>query len=80
MKKLRTKRILFLDRLPVRYRLAVGHALWMGILFTLAGFGLNLYIASYLRDSVDGALLTSATSLRDSRSAMAYRRPLPSLF
>ncbi len=80
MKNLRTKRILFLDRLPVRYRLAVGHALWMGILFTLAGFGLNHYIASYLRDSVDAALLTSATSLRDSRSAMAYRSPFTQSF
>lgn len=80
VKLFRNKPILIFDRLPVRYRLAVGHALWMGILFLLAGFALNHYISSYLKNSVDGALLTSATSLRDTRSAMAYRSPFTQSF
>lgn len=55
------------DRLPVRYRLSVAHALWMLLLFTGVGFGLFKIVKDDLYDSVDAALMASAKSVRDAR-------------
>lgn len=59
--------MLILDRIPVRFRLSLGHAIWMVVLFLGIGFGLYRVVETRLLDSVDAALLSSARSIRDAR-------------
>ena len=56
-----------IDRIPVRLRLSLGHAIWMAVLFLGVGFGLYRVVENRLLDSVDAALLSSARSIRDAR-------------
>ncbi|MEZ4744227.1 MAG: ATP-binding protein [Bdellovibrionota bacterium] len=59
--------MLLLDRIPVRFRLSFGHALWLAVLFLGVGFGLYRVVEVRVLDSVDAALLSSARSVRDAR-------------
>jgi signal transduction histidine kinase len=59
--------MLLIDRIPVRFRLSLGHAVWMAVLFLGVGFGLYRVVETRLLDSVDAALLASARSIRDAR-------------
>lgn len=67
---------MFLDRVPVRFRLSIGHAIWMAIIYLGIGFGLYQVVENNLNDSVNAALISSAKSIRDSRFSwgMGYPR------
>lgn len=55
------------DKIPVRYRLALGHATWLVLLFVALGFGIFRVVEVNFNDSVDKTLVTSAKSIRDAR-------------
>lgn len=65
------RRQMLIDRVPVRLRLSLGHALWMGILFSGIGFGIYRLIEHRFYQSVDAALRTTALNYR---SNMKYDR------
>lgn len=71
---------MFLDRIPIRFRLALGHALGMALLFLGIGFGIFRLVESHLYDSVDAALVTSAQSIRDARFVRGFNSPLMQQF
>ncbi len=57
----------FFGTMPVRFRLSVGHATCMAIIYIAIGFCLYHLVAKNLHESVDTALITSARSIRDAR-------------
>ena len=61
---------MLLDRIPIRYRLSLGHALWMSLLFVGVSLGLYKIVEKNLYDSVDAALVSSARAIRDTRFSM----------
>lgn len=65
---------MILDKIPVRLRLSLGHAVWMILLFSAVGYGLFQFVRAQLLDSVDAALLASATSIRDVRQVKNRRQ------
>ncbi len=67
---------MLLDRIPVRLRLSLGHAIWMALLFLGIGIGIYRYVENNLFQSVDAALLTSARSIRDARFVKGFSSPL----
>ena len=67
---------MFLDRIPVRFRLSLVHAAWMAVLFLGVGIGLFQLVERNLFQSVDAALLTSARSIRDARFVKGFSSPL----
>lgn len=71
---------MFLDRIPIRFRLALGHALGMALLFLGIGFGIFRLVETHLYDSVDAALITSAQSIRDARFVRGFNSPLMQQF
>ncbi len=56
---------MFLERIPVRFRLSLVHTAWISVLFSIIGLGLFKFVEHTLLDSVDAALLSSAHSVRD---------------
>src|SRR4051794_33165612 len=66
---------MFLDRIPVRLRLSLGHAIWMALLFLGVGFGLYRVVEHNLYRSVDTSLLVSAQSIRDARFIRGFSPP-----
>lgn len=56
-----------LENIPVRYRLAIGHATWLGLLFIVLGIGLFRVVEKNFNDSVDRTLVASAKSIGDAR-------------
>ncbi len=58
---------MLLDRIPVRFRLSLGHAAWLAVLFLGMGLGFYQVVKKHLYDSVDTALIASARSVRDAR-------------
>ena len=71
---------MFLDRIPVRLRLSLGHAIWMALLFLCVGFGLYRVVEHNLLRSVDASLLVSAQSIRDARFVRGFSPPLMERF
>ena len=71
---------MLLDRIPVRFRLSLGHAIWMAVLFLGVGCGLYRVVEHNLNQSVDAALLTSAKSIRDARFTREFDPPLMERF
>lgn len=63
---------MILDRIPVRLRLTLGHAVWLAVFFSAIGFGIHRIVEHNLFQQVDAALLASAKSINDAR----YARPL----
>lgn len=64
------------DRIPVRLRLSLGHAIWMALLFLFVGYSLYRVVERNLYRSVDASLLVSAQSIRDARFARGFNSPL----
>lgn len=60
------------DRIPVRLRLTLGHALWLAVFFATIGVAIHRLVERNLYQQVDAALLASAKSINDAR----YARPL----
>lgn len=71
---------MFLDRIPVRLRLSLGHAIWMAVLFSGVGFGLYRVVEHNLYRSVDASLLISAQAIRDARFRQGFSPPLMERF
>ncbi len=71
---------MFLDRIPVRLRLALGHAIWMAVLFLCVGFGLYRIVEHNLLRSVDASLIVSAQSIRDARFVRGFSPPIMERF
>lgn len=71
---------MFLDRVPVRLRLSLGHAIWMALLFLGVGFGLYRVVEHNLEESVNASLLISAQSIRDARFVRGFDPPLMERF
>jgi len=71
---------MLLDRIPVRLRLSLGHAIWMALLFAGIGIGLHRLVQHNLFQAVDAALLTSAKSIRDARFVRGFNAPLMESF
>lgn len=67
---------MILDRIPVRLRLSLGHAIWMALLFAGLGLGLYRVVEHNLYQSVDAALSASARSIRDARFVRGFNSPL----
>lgn len=63
---------MLLDRIPVRLRLSLGHAIWMALLFSAIGVGLYRVVEHNMNQAVDAALMTSAKSIRDARSVRGF--------
>lgn len=64
------------NRIPVRLRLSLGHAVWMALLFAGLGFGLYRVVQHNLYQSVDAALLASARSINEARFIRGFNSPL----
>lgn len=71
---------MFLDRIPVRLRLSLGHAVWMALLFLGVGFGLYRVVEHNLYRSVDASLVVSAKAIRDARFIRGFNPPLMEQF
>lgn len=71
---------MLLDRIPVRLRLSLGHAIWMALLFLSVGYGLYRVVEMNLYRSVDASLLVSAQSIRDARFIRGFSPPLMERF
>ena len=71
---------MFIDRTPVRYRLALGHAIWMALLFLAVGCGLYRIVEMNLYQSVDASLMGSAQSIRDARFVRGLTPPIMEQF
>ncbi|MFK7825389.1 MAG: ATP-binding protein [Oligoflexales bacterium] len=67
---------MILDRIPVRFRLSIVHAICMALIFIFIGFGLYKVVENNLNDSVNAALISSAKSIRDARFSwgLGYQR------
>ena len=67
---------MILDRIPVRFRLSIAHAICMALIYIFIGFGLYKVVENNLNDSVNAALISSAKSIRDSRFSwgLGYQR------
>lgn len=71
---------MLLDRIPVRLRLSLGHALWMALLFLSVGYGLHQVVETSLFRSVDASLLFSAQAIREARFRRGFNPPLMEQF
>lgn len=67
---------MFLDKIPIRFRLSLGHAALMAVLLLGVGFGIFRLVERNLFQSVDAALLTSARAIRDARFVKGFSSPL----
>jgi heavy metal sensor kinase len=65
-----------LDRIPVRMRLTLGHAVWLSVFFAAIGLGIHRIVEHNLYQQVDAALLASAKSINDARYAKPLSPPL----
>ena len=61
-----------LEHIPIRLKLSLGHTFWLSILFVTLGFGLYRFVENNFIESIDGALLASAKSIRDNASVKNY--------
>ncbi len=59
--------MIFYERIPVRLRLAVGHAIWMALLFIGMGISVFKLVETNLNDSVNATLISSARAIRKAR-------------
>ena len=67
---------MILDRIPVRLRLTLGHAVWLSVFFAAIGLGIHRIVEHNLYQQVDAALLASAKSINDARYAKPLSPPL----
>jgi len=58
---------MILDRIPVRIRLSLGHAIWMALIFIAIGIGVYRVVEDSVSQSLDATLLASAKTIRDTQ-------------
>ena len=63
-----------LDKIPVRWRLTLGHGVWIGLIFLVIGFGVNHLIRKNVLDSLDTTLLTTGKTIRDAGLSTDHSR------
>ncbi len=63
VKKLKAFQLI--DRIPVRLRLSLGHAIWMALILVCVGVGVSRFIEENIYDSLDATLITSAKTMRE---------------
>lgn len=56
-----------LERIPIRIRLSLGHAIWMALIFIAIGSGVHRVVEESVLQSLDATLLTSAKTIRDAQ-------------
>jgi heavy metal sensor kinase len=61
-----------IERIPVRWRLTLGHGLWVGLVFIGIGLSVNRLIKDSIFESLDATLLTSAKTIRDAGFSANY--------
>ncbi len=61
--------------MPVRLRLALGHSIWMAIVFCVCSVSVKGLVEKQLLQSVDAALLASARSVRDAKASENSKQP-----
>ena len=61
------------ERIPIRIKLTLGHALWMALIFLAIGVGVYRVVDDNMHQSVDVTLMTSAKSIRDSNLSQNKR-------
>ena len=64
---------MILERIPIRIRLTLGHALWMALIFFAIGVGVYRVVDDNMHQSIDVTLMTSAKSIRDSKLSQNKR-------
>ncbi len=65
------------ERIPVRLRLSLAHAIWMGLLFFAIGVGLYRLVEDNFLESIDNALLGSAKGMREARFSFPRKQLNP---
>ncbi len=55
------------ERIPIRIRLSLGHAIWMALIFVAIGSGVHRVVEESVLQSLDATLLTSAKTIRDAQ-------------
>lgn len=55
------------DRIPVRTRLSLSHAIWMALIFIAIGVGVMRVVQDSIMQALDNGILATARSIRDSR-------------
>ncbi|MBC7660219.1 MAG: HAMP domain-containing protein [Chitinophagaceae bacterium] len=63
-----------LERIPIRIRLSLGHALWMALLFSAIGWGVFRVVEDSVFQALDSTLLTSAKTLRNAQMSEADKK------
>lgn len=63
---------MFLDKIPVRIRLSLGHALWMVFIFIAIGMGVYGVVEDNINQSLDATLLTSARTIMQAHEVEKY--------
>jgi heavy metal sensor kinase len=58
---------MILDRIPIRVRLTLGHAIWMALIFVALGIGVYRVVEDSILQSLDATLMTSAKTIRDTQ-------------
>ncbi len=66
---------MFIEQIPIRVRLTLGHALWMALIFIAIGIGVFRVVDDNIRQSIDVTLMTSAKNIRDSKVLAKRRLP-----
>lgn len=64
--------LMFLNRIPVRIRLSLGHALWMVFIFIAIGVGVYRVVKDNINQSLDTTLLTSARTIMQAHEVEKY--------
>lgn len=62
-----------LERIPIRIRLSLGHALWIAALFAAIGFGVNRVVEDSVLQTLDATLMTSARTMLDAQLSRSDR-------
>jgi signal transduction histidine kinase len=62
-----------LERIPIRIRLSLGHAVWMALIFVGIGMGVFRVVEESVLQSLDTTLLTSAKTIRDAQLGQGQR-------
>ncbi|MES2744009.1 MAG: hypothetical protein V4655_01220, partial [Bdellovibrionota bacterium] len=63
-----------LEKIPIRIRLSIGHALWMAMLFSAIGIGVSRVVEDSVYQALDTTLLASARTLRDAQMTQAEKK------
>ncbi len=64
----------FIERIPIKIRLSLGHAVWLCVIFICLGFGVFRVVEESVLTSLDATLMASAKTIRDAQ--LTHRQKL----